>query len=240
MSGPWSICRTNAHLHHHRRKVRPALLLDIKYFPIFVLPIRHEKTSNLLDPRIAFCLNRQTDRTLWAVLLCFMENTEVWKPIAGYEGLYEVSNFGNVKSLSYHRTKVERILRLSTAAGYPLIHLYKCGKSTAIKIHRLVATAFIPNPDSKPTVNHINGIKTDNRVQNLEWATYSENLKEAHRLGLANSKGERHSQSKLTSFEIIEIRTMGKSKTIYELGVQFGVSYQHISKIIRRETWRHI
>jgi hypothetical protein len=109
--------------------------------------------------------------------------TEIWKDIKEYEGLYQVSSEGRVKSLpKEHRygSKSEKILKLGktikqrNGEDYPIVSLSKDGVVSGYRIHRLVATVFIPNPHNKETVNHINGIKNDNRVQNLEWATHSE------------------------------------------------------------------
>lgn len=105
---------------------------------------------------------------------------EIWKDIKGYEGLYQVSNLGNVKRIrfinihsNYPKEKMKsKKLRKD---GYYEIALYKNGKGKSIQIHRLVAKAFIKEIDGKEYVNHINGIKTDNRVENLEWVTASEN-----------------------------------------------------------------
>lgn len=95
---------------------------------------------------------------------------ERWKEIPGYEGIYYISDLGRV----YSHYSQKCLKPLTTHAGYHRVHLCKDGKTFNASIHRLVATAFIPNPESKPTVNHINEIKTDNRSENLEWATNSE------------------------------------------------------------------
>ena len=108
---------------------------------------------------------------------------EIWKPIKGYEGLYEVSNIGRVKSLpktveQYYGYKItnERILKQSPdRKGYMMAWLYKNKKRNTVKVHRLVANAFIPNPDNKPQIDHINTVKDDNRVCNLRWCTEKEN-----------------------------------------------------------------
>lgn len=121
---------------------------------------------------------------------------EVWKDVVGYEGFYMVSNSGRVKSLNrvsdYNSrpTKGIYIKDRKSNKGYFLIRLNKNGHASAFLLHRLIAIAFIPNPENKRCVNHINGIKDDNRIENLEWCTYSENNKHAYRTGLKKvSKG---------------------------------------------------
>lgn len=99
---------------------------------------------------------------------------EFWKPIYGYEGLYEVSNFGRVKSVKFKKSRLKTLYK--NEKGYLYTYLYKNGVREKLRIHRLVALAFIPNPENKPTVNHIDEDKSNNKVSNLEWATYKEQM----------------------------------------------------------------
>ena len=107
-------------------------------------------------------------------------NEEIWRDIKNYEGLYQVSNWGRVKTI-----KTQKIRKLvSNHKGYLLVKLCKNGISVGFSVHRLVAEAFIPNPDNLPQVNHINENKTDNRVENLEWCTNEYN----HNYGTRNER----------------------------------------------------
>jgi len=109
------------------------------------------------------------------------EMIEVFKDIEGYEGIYQISNQGRVKSQMFGK---EKILKPQDFKGYKVICLHKYKKVKRFLVHRLVGGAFIPNIENKPTINHINGIKNDNRLDNLEWATYSENRQHAYDNGL--------------------------------------------------------
>ena len=113
------------------------------------------------------------------------EEYEVWRDVEGYEGLYQVSNFGRVHSLDRFvprktgtSQKVHgRILKLTEDKdGYLQVGLWKRNKMKKVKVHRLVGKAFIPNPYKLPEINHINEVKNDNRVENLEWCTRKENI----------------------------------------------------------------
>lgn len=127
---------------------------------------------------------------------------EVWKDIEGFEGLYQISSLGNVKTLSYGPKNVRqlsnksKILKQSlSSSGYLHVQLYKQGKSKTIMTHILVAKAFVDNPSNKREVNHIDGNKSNNNMNNLEWVTRSENLSHAIKLGLRkppmlNKKGK--------------------------------------------------
>lgn len=162
-----------------------------------------------------------------------MEN-EIWKPIKGYEGLYEVSNLGRVKSLERVRPNMskglykERILKNQISrGGYHKVALLRNeGKMKLYSVHRLVAEAFIPNPFNKPCIDHINTIKTDNSIENLRWATWKENINNPLTLAYKSelSKGGRNAMAKpIVSVDCYtgEVRYYGSStEALPELGVK--------------------
>lgn len=108
-----------------------------------------------------------------------MFEDEIWKPIKDYEGIYEVSNYGRIRSL---RRAAPRILKTANNGyGYLIINLSKDSIKKTVKVHKLVAEAFIPNPNNLPTIDHINRNRNDNRVENLRWVSYIEQNTNKHR-----------------------------------------------------------
>ena len=112
---------------------------------------------------------------------------EEWRDVIGYEGLYEVSNLGNVRSCEHFTNGhhlMSRVLRQNLSNRYLHVKLYKSQAKRSLRVHRLVAMAFVPNPDDKPQVNHIDGNRFNNSASNLEWCTSSENMIHAIKTGL--------------------------------------------------------
>lgn len=145
---------------------------------------------------------------------------EIWKDIQGYEGLYQISNLGNVKSLHYGakanhpnwKSQTERIIKQRIAtSGYCRVELYKPQSRKCFYVHRLVALTFIPNPENKSEVNHIDGNKLNNCVENLEWNTKSENISHSFASGLHVSpmKGRKGAKSPCSKL-IIQYDLSGK------------------------------
>ncbi len=172
---------------------------------------------------------------------------ETWKIIDGFNNVYYVSNMGNVKSIDHYynsirgkRLKKGRIIKpQKDKKGYIRVSLsMDCVKFTT-GIHRLVAKSFIPNPNNKSYVNHINGIKSDNRAENLEWCTNSENIIHAYKNDLIKSNlGEDHHMSKFSNNEVAKIRLLhSKGRTNKELAIRYNISEAAMSKIIRNKSY---
>ena len=159
----------------------------------------------------------------------YQPDVEEWKPIKGYEGLYEVSNFGRVKSLDRINCCGKRVQSklFSTQAkkNYITVVLNNDGNSKTFRIHRLVAQAFIPNPENKPCVNHKDGNKQNNHVNNLEWCTHSENMKHAHDTGLLPPT------RKLSDDEIFEIVQNKDGLTLKRLAEKYDITINWVYKI---------
>lgn len=171
----------------------------------------------------------------------------IWRDVVGLEGLFVVSDEGEVKSLARHVERVndkgffkpEKILsRWTTQRGYLASQL----GARYFFVHRLVADAFIPNPSKSPQVNHIDGDKQNNNASNLEWVTPLENSQHAYATGLArNLQGVAHGMTKLSEDDVICIRVWtGLNYSFSELGKIFGVSATTISGISNRLGWTHL
>lgn len=165
---------------------------------------------------------------------------EIWKDIPEYEGLYQINNFGKIKSFhNKHRIKGKILMPYLNKNNRFYILLTKNKLHKMHVIHRLVAQAFIPNPKNKPEVNHIDGNPKNNNVKNLEWNTNSENKKHAYKLRLMNREGERHHLHKLTNKDILKIRFLFNVKKMkqYEIAKLFNTDRSNISLIVNNKTW---
>ena len=139
-----------------------------------------------------------------------VEDNENWKDVEGYEGLYQVSNLGNIKSLNYlHTGKAKNMKKYFHNSGYLAVDLWKKGKGERRFVHKLVAESFIANPNNYSIVNHIDGNKLNNYASNLEWCTQQHNVQEGFKLGRKGSFlgkfGEKHNRSK----EILQLDLYG-------------------------------
>jgi hypothetical protein len=169
---------------------------------------------------------------------------EEWRSVIGYEGWYEVSSCGRVRRVaSACGTCPGRILKatLSRPNGYVRISLSRCHRSRSAWVHRLVAEAFLEPQPIGHQMNHRNGIKTDNRVGNLEWATPLTNLRHARDMGLLNpSRGELNGQAKLRNEDIPIIRAARGKISGCEMARRYGVSEHTIRCVLNGWTWRHV
>jgi hypothetical protein len=179
-------------------------------------------------------------------------NIEIWKDIPDYEGLYQISNFGQVKSLDKTIVQVSgrnrvsqtrqikgRILSQFYTAGYPSVKLSKKATQT-VYVHRLMASAFIADYSDDLVVNHIDGCRTNNILSNLEICSQSDNIAHARFIGLI-PQGSRRPNAKLTESDIPCIRDMLLSKNTHqEIADKYGVNRRVITDIKLGKTWRHV
>lgn len=169
---------------------------------------------------------------------------EVWTDVPGFEGFYRVSNTGRVKSLhrtintltgkctvTGKRTVKGKVLRPKTnGSGYLFVMLCKGKARKHAYIHRLVADAFIPNPEQKPQVNHVNGVKSDNHVSNLEWVTGTENSQHAYRCGLYFDIA---SVFRDKGVPVYDTETLTRYKTIKAAAKAIGKNYSLLRDMLK-------
>lgn len=162
-----------------------------------------------------------------------------WRPVKGYEGIYEVSSDGQVRRVSY-------LLKPSNSFyGYPQLTLTKGGKNSNKPLHRLVAEAFHDNPENKPTVNHKDGNKQNSHKDNLEWTTHSENSLHAVRTGLRLPNwqdGEKNPKAKLKKWQVLDIREKCETMTVSQVHKEFypQLSYNTVYTIKTKRLWKNL
>jgi hypothetical protein len=138
-----------------------------------------------------------------------------------------------------NRSRMQEVKGSVTKQGYLKVCIWHQGASFTIMVHRVIAECFLPNLESKPTVNHKNGVKSDNRVINLEWLTIAENVQHAYDTGLAQS-GEDSVHSILTEAQVLEMGSLFATHTIANIARLYGVSVATVSNIRNGNTWKHL
>jgi hypothetical protein len=181
---------------------------------------------------------------------------EIWKPIKGYEGYYEVSNMGRIKSLSKSwvtgerwgvRTKEESFLKFGLAkrqkTNYYRVVLCVDKAKLNKSVHRIVAEHFCDNPNNLNVVNHLNSNPLDNRADNLEWTTAKGNVLHSYTSGnRVSMSGIRNGNARLTESQVLEIRSLHAKGNIehLDLAEMYGIARSAITRIVNRQRWKHI
>ncbi len=163
---------------------------------------------------------------------------EIWKVIQNFP-MYSVSNKGRIRNNKSGKIKKECYHN----KGYPMVQLLdsRIRKASTKKIHRLVAIEFIPNPNNYPQINHVDGNKTNNNVENLEWCSNSYNNKHCRKLGLNPEFGENHHRAKLTEDSVRQIRKLYKEGvSTAKLSEMFGIAKPNIFHVWKRNSWKHV
>lgn len=152
-----------------------------------------------------------------------------WQPIDGSSSMYFVNDQGQVES-RYPGKKPHPLKPKIDRAGYNTVTIIKAGNRHTMFVHRLVAEAFIHNPHNKPEVNHKNGIKTDNRLENLEWVTHSENMQHAHDIGLCKPT------TKVVMDDFQEISYKSAKEAAHALGIKEGTCRNYLNGNVKNKT----
>lgn len=165
-----------------------------------------------------------------------------WVSVPGYEGRYAISDDGEVMSMNYAKSGLPGLMTPGMGRGYLKVGLrHKGEKEVSFTIHRLVAAAFIGPRPKGMHINHKDGNKLNNHVSNLEYVTPSENQKHACRLHLIDSRGEKHSQSKLTELQVMEILVaISSGEKTGDLAIKYDVHQSQISHIKAGRAWPHL
>lgn len=177
---------------------------------------------------------------------------EEWRPIPGFEGFYEASSLGRIRSLDRVSRSNGQLRKFNgrvlsqgvSPQKYPVVVLSVNGKSTSSRVHNLIASAFYCDKRPDYVVNHIDGDKSNNRPDNLEWVTHSQNTTfaamEARRTRKRRSLGPRTRTGPLTADDVLDIRRLAKSYRLSEIARHFGLHRNTVTRIVHGRTWRHL
>lgn len=217
------------------------IYIKILFVTIFSLAANYSEGS-LVAPSVTNTINATVN------LKATKMAKEIWKDIKGYEGLYQISNLGDVKSLERVSIQSHLLPELILKQGksrYRQVELCdKYGKATSKLVHRLVALNHIDNPENKPCVNHIDGDKWNNRNDNLEWCTYRENNIHAYKNGLSkppmkNKHGSKHVAAKKIEINCIENGNKELFHSIIEAALYLKTKPQNISRVLTGKRNKH-
>lgn len=186
-------------------------------------------------------------------LFYFMQEQEIWKDCIGYEGIYQISNYGRVKSVARYvyvnhgtdnyRKLREVIMQPSIINGKYWHVIFKVNGNIKHKtVHRLVAQHFIPNPDNLPVINHLDNNGFNNHVSNLEWTTVKGNTQHAIAIGALKLKGEDNPMAKYDKALVLKIREMYDVDKIRICNIarQLDLPTKYIDLIVHRKRWKHV
>lgn len=178
-----------------------------------------------------------------------------WKPVVGYEGLYEVSESGLVKSLEREKfcghegskpqiTKEKILKERICKMGYPVVSLSKDSKAKSVRVHRILALAFIPNPENKPCVNHIDNNPMNKSLDNLEWCTQKENMQHASKQGRMFSHQDKTLYRRNTKIDMDIARKIREDRkegnSLIYISEKYEVSASTVSMICNNKIWKEV